>query len=206
MQYAAFVRESTDVLPETLAVADAIGIRVRRWRAERSWTLDGLADRSGVSRRTLVGIEAGQSNPSIGILLRLAGAFGVSLADLVEDADKGRTRIIRAGGAPALWQGQAGGQGLLVGTTEPPTVVEHWDWRMNPDEAHESEAHSVGTREIILVHEGRLDVAIGHQLTTLESGDSIAMPGDQPHAYRCHGTDSVHFTMTVLQPGVGGGN
>jgi transcriptional regulator with XRE-family HTH domain len=206
VQYAALVRETTDVLPETVAVADAIGSRVRRWRAERAWTLDGLADRSGVSRRTLVGIEAGQSNPSISILLRLADAFGVGLADLVEDAARAQTRISRAGTAPVLWQGDSGGQGVLVGTTEPPTVVEHWDWRMNPGEGHESEAHTAETREIILVHEGRLDVAIGQQETTLEPGDSIAMPGDQAHAYRCHGTERVHFTMTVLQPGVGGGN
>ena len=44
-----------------------------------------LAARSGVSRRLVVQIEQGEANPSIGTLLRLAGAFEVTLTDLVGD-------------------------------------------------------------------------------------------------------------------------
>ena len=46
-------------------VAEAVGRRIREARAERGWTLDELADRSGVSRRMIVNVEAGTSNASL---------------------------------------------------------------------------------------------------------------------------------------------
>ncbi|WP_190814583.1 helix-turn-helix domain-containing protein [Saccharopolyspora pogona] len=190
----------------TNAVAEAIGGRVRRWRSERNWTLDALAERSGVSRRTLVIIEQGQSNPSIGVLLRLASAFGVSLSDLVEDGAVSPIRVHRAGESHTLWRGPSGGRGVLVGATEPPQVVELWDWDMAPGERLDSEPHSRGTREVLFVHAGELEVYVGSNVERIAEGDSVVLYGDQLHGYACAGSDDVHFSMTVLQPGVGGGN
>ncbi|TDD38792.1 helix-turn-helix domain-containing protein [Saccharopolyspora elongata] len=198
--------ESDSRVVDANAVAEVIGGRVRRWRSERNWTLDGLAERSGVGRRTLVLIEQGQSNPSIGLLLRLASAFGVGLSDLVEDVATTPVRVHRAGEAPTLWQGPNGGRGVLVGATEPPQVVELWDWVMAPGERHDSEPHSQGTREVLFVHEGQLEVHVGTNVEHLAAGDSVVLRSDQSHGYACAGSEGVHFSMTVLQPGVGGGN
>jgi transcriptional regulator with XRE-family HTH domain len=73
-------------LPTFEGVAQAIATNVRRGRTARGWTLDELVERSGVSRRTLVQIEQGKTNPSIGILLRLSDALGVGLPQLVAGA------------------------------------------------------------------------------------------------------------------------
>jgi transcriptional regulator with XRE-family HTH domain len=190
-----------EVLASEIVVA--IGTRVRRWRTERNWTLDGLAERSGVSRRSLVDIEQAQANPSISVLLRLANAFGVSLAALIEENTVSPVTVHRAGDSPRLWEGLFGGYAILVGSTEPPNVVEHWEWIMEPSESHESEAHSIGTREIVLVHEGSLLVTVGGNETILNEGDSIVMTTDQSHGYCCKGNKQTRFTMTVMQPGVG---
>jgi transcriptional regulator with XRE-family HTH domain len=68
----------------TTALAQAIGARVRQERTERRWTLDQLADASGLSRRMVVNVEQGATNPSVGTLLRLSAALGVGLPALVE--------------------------------------------------------------------------------------------------------------------------
>jgi transcriptional regulator with XRE-family HTH domain len=66
---------------------------VRIERAQRRWTLDELAARSGVSRRLLVQIEHADANPSLATLLKLAAAFGVTLTDLIACASiAGRER------------------------------------------------------------------------------------------------------------------
>jgi transcriptional regulator with XRE-family HTH domain len=52
----------------------AIGVRVRRERQSRSWTLDQLAAAGGVSRRMVVNVEQGAANPSVGTLLRISDA------------------------------------------------------------------------------------------------------------------------------------
>ena len=64
-------------------VTAEIASRVRAERAQRRWTLDELAARSGVSRRLLVQIEHAEANPSLATLLKLAAALGVTLTELI---------------------------------------------------------------------------------------------------------------------------
>ena len=59
--------------------------RVREERAERGWTLDELAARSGVSRAMISKIERGDSNPTAVLLSRLADALGLSLSSLMSE-------------------------------------------------------------------------------------------------------------------------
>ena len=52
--------------------------------AQPGWTLDQVAEAAGVSRRLVVNIEQGATNPSVGTLLRISDALGVGLPALVE--------------------------------------------------------------------------------------------------------------------------
>lgn len=47
-------------------------------------TQQELADRVGVTRQTILSIERGQYNPSVGLALRLAEVLGVSVEALFE--------------------------------------------------------------------------------------------------------------------------
>src|SRR5438034_9946179 len=101
-------------------ISRAIGGRVRQGRNNRGWTLDQLAQRSGVSRRMLVSIEQGSANPSIATLLLISDALGIGLPALVDIGDPPGLRITRAGPAPVLWRGhQAQGAGRGAGPAAP---------------------------------------------------------------------------------------
>ena len=164
-------------------VARAIGGRVRQGRGSRGWTLDQLAERSGVSRRMLVSIEQGSANPSIATLLLISDALGIGLPALVDmDAPPG-LRVTRAGTAPVLWRGELGGQAVLVAGTEPPDVTELWDWTLGPGESHSSPAHAAGTRELLLVLDGQVELRVGQHAEVLATGDSASFAGDLPHGY-----------------------
>ncbi len=82
------------------AAISTIARNVRALRNEHGWTLDELAGRSSVSKGMLVQIEQNRTNPSIGILSRIAEAFGVSLAALVELDQSPTVRLVepRRGG------------------------------------------------------------------------------------------------------------
>ena len=118
-------------MTQAVAVNGLIGERVRQHRTERGWTLDELSGRSGVSRRMLINIEHGEGNPSIATLLRLSDALGVGLPVLVDVERPRALTVTRAGQAPELWRGPSGGRALLVAGTEPPDVVELWDWTLH---------------------------------------------------------------------------
>ncbi len=58
---------------------------VRRHRRQlHDMTQQELADRVGVTRQTILSIEGGRYNPSVGLALRLAETFGVTVEVLFE--------------------------------------------------------------------------------------------------------------------------
>ena len=189
------------------SVARAIGTRVRHGRSSRGWTLDQLAERSGVSRRMLVSIEQGAANPSIATLLLVSDALGIGLPALVELDDPPGLRVNRAGTAPVLWRGKLGGRAVLVAGTEPPDVTELWDWTLGPGESHSSPAHAAGTRELLVVLAGQIELRVGQHAEVLATGDSASFAGDLPHGYANASTAlAARFALTVFEPGVGPGS
>jgi transcriptional regulator with XRE-family HTH domain len=189
------------------SVARAIGGRVRHGRNSRGWTLDQLAERSGVSRRMLVSIEQGAANPSIATLLLISDALGIGLPALVELDDQPGLRVTRTGTAPVLWRGKLGGRAVLVAGTEPPDVTELWDWTLGPGESHSTEAHAAGTRELLLVLDGQVKLTVGEHAEVLATGDSASFSGDLPHRYANPGAaHAARFALTVFEPGVGPGS
>src|SRR3954463_15818789 len=164
--------------PSTAALASAIGARVRQERQARHWTLDQLADAAGVSRRMLINVEQGAANPSVGTLLRISDALGVGLPALVEPPAPKSVKVTRRGDGAALWTGESGGRGVLVAGTEPPDVLELWDWTLGPGDHHLSEAHTPGTKELLQVQQGTITVEVADQSVTLEAGDAVAFPGE----------------------------
>lgn len=186
-------------------LAATIGLRVRHERQARGWTLDQLAEVSGLSRRSIINVEQGAANPSVGSLLRISDALGVGLPALVEPPRSSSITITPSGSGATLWTGDAGGRGLLVAGTEPPDVVELWDWTLGPGDRHDSGAHSKGTRELIHVHKGRILVDVGGETVTLGVGDAVSFRGDLPHAYSNVTSRGARFALTVFEPGVGSG-
>lgn len=190
---------------ETADLAAAIGARVRQERQARRWTLDQLAEAAGVSRRMVVNVEQGAANPSVGTLLRISDALGVGLPSLVERPQPRPVTVTRHGEGAVLWSGERGGRGVLVAGTEPPDVVELWDWTLGVGDAHLSEAHTAGTKELIQVQQGSVTVEVADQSVTLTEGDAITFPGDLTHSYANQGTQPARFSLAVFEPGVGTG-
>ncbi|WP_370443675.1 helix-turn-helix domain-containing protein [Cryobacterium sp. M23] len=197
MHYRALVEKSAAEL------ATAIGVRVKHERQQRRWTLDQLAEGTGVSRRMLVNIEQGAANPSVGTLLRISGALGVGLPDLVEPPRSKPMKVIRRGKGAVLWTGAHGGRGALVAVTIPPHVVELWDWTLEAGDRHVSEPHTAGTKKLVQVHMGTISISSGEQTITLNDRDALSFPGDVAHSYVNAGPHAARFSLTVFDPGVG---
>jgi transcriptional regulator with XRE-family HTH domain len=154
----------------------------------------------------LVSIEQGSANPSIATLLLISDALGIGLPALVAMDRSPGLRVTRAGTAPVLWRGKLGGQAVLVAGTEPPDVTELWDWTLGPDESHTSEPHAAGTRELLLVLDGQLELRVGEQAEILAARDSASFAGDLPQGYvNVSPAQVARFALTVFEPAVGGG-
>src|SRR5215212_7497190 len=145
----------------------------------------------------------GAANPSVGTLLRISDALGVGLPEVVAPPQLELVRVARHGDGAVLWSSESGGRGVLVAGTDPPDVVELWDWSLAAGDQHRSEAHTPGTRELVQVQQGMIMVNVADQSVTLAAGDAIAFPGDVAHAYANPGPQSARFSLAVFEPGVG---
>lgn len=58
---------------------------IRRYRFEHhEMTQQELADRTGVTRQTILALEAGRYSPSLLLAMRIARTFGVGVEDVFE--------------------------------------------------------------------------------------------------------------------------
>lgn len=185
-------------------VAATVGRNVRALRQQRAMTIDALAAASGVSRGTVIQVETARGNPSIVTLCNLASALKVGVASLVDSDVAPRLVVRRAEQAAPLWTSAAGSSAVFRIGTDPPDVVELWDWTLQPGDGFDGEAHPVGTAEVLSVLSGRLALRVGGTGTDLGEGDTAMFEAHAPHRYSAPGPGPVRFTMVVVQPGDAG--
>src|SRR5215217_6365092 len=95
-----------DPTVEDQAPSERFGIHVRGLRRERGLTLEGLAERSGVSRAMISKLERGEKNPTLVVAAKVAEGLGVTLSQLVA-VEKGRLRADIGGEEYLLEEGDA---------------------------------------------------------------------------------------------------
>jgi XRE family transcriptional regulator of biofilm formation len=72
-----------------------VGGRIRALRAERDWTLDDLADKADLSKSLLSKLETeSNKNPSMDTLFKIATAFKLTVADLLESGKVQAKRFV----------------------------------------------------------------------------------------------------------------
>lgn len=78
----------TPGLQPTEAIHQHLGSRVKHFRSARGWSLEVLANASGVSRSMLSQIEREQANPTLAVTLCIARAFGLSLGAMLRNSTR----------------------------------------------------------------------------------------------------------------------
>jgi transcriptional regulator with XRE-family HTH domain len=173
-----------------------IAARVRSGRAQRRWTLNELAARSGVSRRLIVQIEHADANPSLSTLLKLATALGVTLTELIARLPADR-RVALAPGRDAmtLWSTASGSAARRLVSHGP---LELWAWTLQPGDRRAGHPHRPEALELLTVHTGTIRLEVDDVHVNVTAGDSAWCDGAHPRAYDNPGTATADFTLVVL--------
>ncbi|WP_192246799.1 helix-turn-helix domain-containing protein [Mesorhizobium silamurunense] len=180
----------------------ALSLRVQHLRRAQNLSLDGLAALSGLSKGTVVAIEQGRANPSIGVLCRLAIAFSLSVTDLLgASSEELSGGPIERTNPATLWKTPHGSEAKLEASTSGRTMFEIWSWTIVPGDIHRSDPHSRRTRELLSVARGSLKITVGSETMTLQAGEAARLVTDQPHSYAAADDQPVSFSMAVLERG-----
>jgi transcriptional regulator with XRE-family HTH domain len=189
----------TPVATATAGTLEALAHTVRSARERKRWTLNALAARSGLSKGMLLQIESARTNPSIGTLIRIANAFGVSVWQLFADPED-PVRAAAPSDALTLWRSPRGGTATLLIGSASPQPIELWDWRLAPGDVYHADAHHKTTVEVIQVRQGALTLVVGTRRVSVPAGGSVVARMDQKHQYRNDGRTWVRLTMVVVDP------
>lgn len=173
---------------------------VRRLRTNRDLTFDELAKRAGLSKGMLVQIEQARTNPSIGTLCKLANALGVTINRLIDEPTQLATKKTNLSELPNLWKGPDGSAAKLLAGVDGANLVEFWDWELLPGHQHTSAAHPQGTKEVVYVLKGYLNIEVGSTSVTAKAHEVVLIPGDQSHRYINKAKARNHFVMVVIEP------
>lgn len=151
-------------------IAGTVGGNIRRLRLGQSETLAGLAERAGISVRTLVEIEGGRANASLATLGAIADALGVTFGRLIQTDDPGAVRTVRTADAAVAWSDDRGSQARLLLVSREPQSVELWAWSLKPDSQYQAEPDLDGTDVLVLVTRGALAMTVDGETSHLAAG------------------------------------
>jgi XRE family transcriptional regulator, regulator of sulfur utilization len=170
---------------------------LRQRRKGRSLSLDDLARASGVSRAALSQIETCKSNPTLGVLWKIAVGLGLPIADLI-GAPRSGVVVLRRGEAQILRSadGKLESRALTPAGASP--LVELYELRLAARATHMSESHAPGTHETLVVLSGQLRMHVAETNFELGAGDSIAFAADGPHSYENPGGSEARYHNIII--------
>ena len=159
--------------------------RVRELRKKKGWTLEELSTACGVSRSMLSEIERGNANPTLAVAFRIAGAFSMSLGDLVDAPSSARKiDVIRADDLAYHYRTD---KNVRIRTLSPLRLeksVEYYEVTLRPGGVLASSPHFEGARELITVQQGGVRVMSDAEAVELARGDSAHYSADVAHSIK----------------------
>ena len=177
-----------------------LALRLRTLRADRGLTLEGLAERAGVSRSMISLIERGESSPTASVLDRLATGLGLSLAALFADeARPDADPVARRAGQPVWCDPETGYQRRHLSPLGYPTPIELVEvaFPAGARVAYESAPRGLGISQQVWLLEGEMELTVGEAVHRLAAGDCLAMRVDRPIAFRNPGDRPARYIVAL---------
>lgn len=182
-------------------VTRRIADRVRELRAERGYSLDALAARSGVSRSAISTIERATTSPTAVVLDKLATGLGVPLASLFHaSGDRVPTPLARHADQRS-WRDPGSGyrrRQLSPPGWPSPILLVAIDFPAGAAVSYDTAGRDVEIHQQVWVLDGRIEVTVGDDTHELAAGDCLAMLLDRPTAFRNPSDHDARYAVVVV--------
>ena len=184
------------------ALEGRIAARIRAERLARAWSIEDLAERSGVSRAMISKVERGESSPTASLLGRLSSAFGLTLSQLLARAEQGPARLLNPRLEQEHWRDPETGferRALTPpGSPSPMELV----WGELPPKAridYLAAAFAFIEDQQIVVTAGRLSFTQGAQTYRLQAGDCLRLGPPADCSFENPGSALCRYLVAVLR-------
>lgn len=176
----------------------ALGMRLRNFRTGRKLTLRQVATQAGVSESFLSQVERGASGVSVSTLHTIAGALGLTVADLFDDSNNLAHRVVHPADRPMI---KVPGVRKFMLTRQPLQSLEVLECEYEPGASTGGPEHMHGdSQELLIVLEGELVITIDEQSHAMGMGDSIEYRSSSPHSVANVSKKSARGLFVISPP------
>ncbi|MBJ6125178.1 helix-turn-helix domain-containing protein [Microvirga splendida] len=174
-------------MDETSDISAHLAARLRDLRAGSGMTLEGLAERTGVSRSMISLIERGESSPTAAVLDKLAAGLGVTLASLFADRDSAAAHPLSRRDDQRVWRDPGSGY-IRRNLSAPgfPSPIELVESVLPPGArvAYDTGHRAAAVHQQIWIVEGAVEITLDEETHRLATGDCLSMRLDRPIVFR----------------------
>ncbi|MFI6595753.1 helix-turn-helix domain-containing protein [Nonomuraea sp. NPDC050536] len=176
-----------------------LGARIRAYRTMRRMTVRGLAGEAQASPSFISQLERGQTSASIGMLRRIAGALGLTVADLFNEEDEVGHRVVKRSERPELHT--APGTRKFLISQRPLQDLEVYAGEFDPGASTGAEPYTHGdSQEIFLVVSGQVTLWLSDASHVLTPGDSVEYRTSVPHRVVNDGDETAEVLWIIAPP------
>jgi transcriptional regulator with XRE-family HTH domain len=178
-----------------------IAVRLATLRTERGWSLDVLAERTGISRATLSRIERGELSPTASLLGKLCAAYEWTLSRLIAEAETQPVSLVRRADQVA-WEDPeshyvrraisppgAGLRAEMVEVEIPCGGMVEFDRSPVP-----------GLEHHLWMLQGKLDLTVEGRRYRLQAGDCLRYVLHGPTRFECVGGRPARYVIAMARP------
>jgi transcriptional regulator with XRE-family HTH domain len=176
-----------------------IARNLKALREERKWSLEKVAELTGVSKTMIGQIERGESSPTIKTIWKIANGLKISFTSLI-NSPRPDTMFIAKAERQLLLESDGKYRAYSNFPFEEKQRFEMYTVELDEGGFLESEAHLEGTEEYITVFAGELTIELKDEQFIVKRGDSIRFKADKPHSYSNKGSLPVRLSMILYYP------
>ncbi|GII58591.1 DNA-binding protein [Planotetraspora thailandica] len=175
--------------------------RLAQLRVEHGWSLDELAQRTGISRSTLSRLERMEISPTASMLNRLCTVYGRTMSQLLAEVESEPPQLVRADRQP-VWSDES--SGFVRRSVSPPHPALRGELvesvlRPGADISYDG-APVPGMEQHIWVLDGVLEITTNGGVHELNAGDCLRFRLWGPSRFRCLGPDPVRYALVIVLP------
>jgi quercetin dioxygenase-like cupin family protein len=170
-------------------------------REKQGFSIQELAQKTGIPQRELEQVEAGQAMLPLGQVIKLSKVLSLKMADMISIGDKSFT-IVRAGQRSEVQrfgkakQASHGYEYVSLAPGKKDRLMEPFLVTLHPASSDEPSSHD--GQEFIYVLEGEMEVIVDDARDVLKPGDSIYYDSSTTHLVRAHGDKPARILAVLI--------
>ncbi len=173
----------------------SLGKKIRKVRLDKGFTLDFIANETGMKKEYIKEIEAGDEIPSVGTMLQLSRALGIDSNTLLKQekdiTSKRKNAQIKRAGNYAYTSLSSGADNKHLKAFK--ILVE-------AGQPHEGVGFQHEGEEFVYVLKGKIEVDVGENVNLLESGEFLHFNSGIKHDLKNVGKEDAELIVIVYAP------